>query len=152
MLVYRSVSCQKDLYQNSWQLRNKKICRCLQPKTSTNGSPFGVRDFGLEVFSKGKRIAKRKESRVWLSAYIYIYTHINMQGPMYWCDSYERSGCSRIASGCEFGTDMYIYIYIYIVDSWLAKKNNEKIQTLLNLDLKKKILSKGLPPRLELTV
>ena len=38
---------------------------------------------------------------------IYIYIHINIQGPMYWCDSYERSGCSRIASGCKFGTDIY---------------------------------------------
>lgn len=105
--------------------------RCLQPKKSTNGglhcrtcpksgtsklelrNPFGVRDFGLEVPSKGKRIAKWKKSRVWLSVYIYIYTHINIQGPMYWCDSYERSGCSRIASGCEFCTDIYIYIYCW---------------------------------------
>lgn len=53
----------------------------------------------MEVFFRGWRL--------WTC--IYIYIHINIQGPMYWCDSYERSGCSRIASGCEFGTDIYCW-------------------------------------------
>lgn len=137
--------------------------RCLQPKKSTNGglhcrtcpksgtsklelrNPFGVRDFGLEVPSKGKRIAKWKKSRVWLSVYIYIYTH-----------KYTRSYVLMwfiwkiwMFQDCFGLRVLYGYIYIYTVDSWFAKKNNEKMYKFPSTNFakswfeKNKILSKS---------